>query len=179
MWRNHFAGLDLTFYSIYAIFLIMINLGQKLYLVRLEKGLTQHDLVLRSGVAQPNLSNIEKGRKDFTVSTLLRLCHALEVSPAGLFEGVPPAPRKGWMTRERVERLARAVWGDPCRLDSDEEAAVRLLRQVVPLTMRSHGQKRIVAAWSELRKKFTDGEIRILTERVRGEGSRRHEKKSD
>ena len=151
----------------------MINLGQKLYALRLEKGFTQSELVRHSGVAQSNLSNIEQGR-DFTVSTLLRLCYALEVPPARLFERAPARPRKKWMTRERVERIARAVWGDAVNLDEVERSAVQLLRNVVPLSEKRKNKKLIYSAWNELRRQFTLDEIRILTERVRGEGYRRH-----
>ena len=155
----------------------MINLGQKLYALRLEKGLTQSELVRHSGVPQPNLSNIEQGR-DFTVSTLLRLCYALEVPPARLFEKAPSLPRKKWMTRERVERLARAVWGDGVDLDNTERGTVQWLQNVIPLSKKRKNQKTIYSAWNQLRQKYSDSEIRILIERVRDEKMRRREKKS-
>ena len=157
----------------------MISLGQKLYAIRLEKGPTQQELVLRSGVSQSNLSNIENGRRDFTVSTLFKMCYALDVPPAHLFEMTPQAPITKFITRERIERLARAVWGDPCPLNNEEQETVGLLRHVVPVMKGRISQKKIYSAWSRLRTKFTAGEIRILTERVRGEGNRRHAKKSD
>ena len=151
----------------------MMNLGQTLHAIRLQKGMTQREIVTQSGIPQPNLSNIEKGR-DFTVSTLLRLCYALDVSPARLFERAPVLPRKKWMTRQRVEKLARAVWGDDVVLNGEEQNVVRLLRNVVPLSKKRISQKIIFSAWNELRRQCTAEEIRIMTERVRGEGYRRH-----
>lgn len=155
----------------------MISIGQKLQVLRLEKGITQAGLVERAGIPQSALSNIESGKRDFTISTLMRLCSALDVSPATLFERGPQTPDREWITRERIEKLARAVWGDEERLDSKEKKAVLLLKDVVPRGGRPKSQKKIYPAWNALRKLYTNGEIRILTERVLGEGHRRHAKK--
>ena len=157
----------------------MLNLGQKLYALRLEKGLTQRDLTLRSGVPQPNISNIEKGRRDLTVFTLLKLCSALEVRPADVFSEIPPTLKKDSMTRERLERLAKAVWGAAVVLNQNERRTVQLLQNVIPLSKKRKNQKMIYSSWNELRRKYSDVEIRILTERVHDEKMRRHEKKPD
>ena len=155
----------------------MVEIGEKLYAIRLEKGLTQQELVMRSGVPQPNLSNIEKGRQDITVSTLLRLCDALRVPPASIFSEARRDFDKMPMTRERVERFAKAVWGDAVRLNENEQRTVQLLQNVIPISRKRKSQKTIYSGWNELRKKHSDAEIRILIERVRDEEMRRHAKK--
>ncbi len=155
----------------------MMNLGQKLHAIRLEKGLTQRELVQRSGIPQPNLSNIEKGQKDFTVSTLFRLCDALDILPAMLFETRQVEDRPKWMSRQRVEKLARAVWGETLRLDENEKTVVQLLQDLIPLSKKRKNQKLIYSAWNQLRQKYSDSEIKILIERVRDEEMRRHAKK--
>jgi transcriptional regulator with XRE-family HTH domain len=156
----------------------MMTFGEKIQSIRLEKGLTQARLAERAGIGQGALSNIEKGRRDFTVSTLVRLCSALGVPVQKVFESGPRSPKRRWITRERVERLARAVWGSAEPLNRKERETARLLGDVVPLGKKAKNQKQILRAWNELRKRHTNGEIRILTERVRGEENRRHAKKS-
>ena len=152
----------------------MVTVGQKIQAIRLEKGITQAGLVRDTGIPQSALSDIERGKRDFTVSTLIRLCSALDVSPGKVFEAGPPIPDGQWITRERIERLARAVWGSREDLNLKEKQTTLLLRDVVPMGGRQKSQKKIYRAWNALRKRFTNGEIRILTERVLGEGRRRH-----
>ena len=47
--------------------------------------MTQMELVQKTGIPQPNVSNIERGKQDLTVSTLLKICSALEAHPGDLF----------------------------------------------------------------------------------------------
>jgi len=57
------------------------------------KGLTQQELADLSGVKQPVISRLEKGRtRDLTWTTASRLAAALGVEPSELF--AVPAPRK-------------------------------------------------------------------------------------
>ena len=159
--------------------LYMLAIGQRFQAVRLDKGMTQAALVERAGIPQSALSNIERGKHDLTVSTLIRLCSALEISPAELFAVNPKTSQRQWITRERIEKIARAVWGRKETLNLKEENTVLLLRDVVPMGGRPKSQKRIHLAWNRLRRVFDEAQIRILTERVRGEDQRRHAKKPD
>lgn len=47
---------------------------------RLAKGLTLNELSRRTGIAQPNLSRLERGRVDSRLSTLLTVAAALDLS---------------------------------------------------------------------------------------------------
>ncbi|MFJ6569934.1 helix-turn-helix domain-containing protein [Streptomyces sp. NPDC091292] len=54
------------------------DLGQAVYDRRTELGLSQAELALRAGMAQPKISNIEGGDGIPTIPLLLRLAQALD-----------------------------------------------------------------------------------------------------
>lgn len=56
-----------------------MNIPRRLRASREAAGLTQADIAEATGIAAPNLSAIESGRKDIRVSTLERLLDALEL----------------------------------------------------------------------------------------------------
>lgn len=60
---------------------IFKRIGQNIKRIRLEKGLTQVDLVgrIETQIDTTNISRIEKGRTNATVHTLYRISKALEV----------------------------------------------------------------------------------------------------
>lgn len=60
---------------------ILKIIGQNIKRIRLEKGLTQVDLVgkITSQIDTTNISRIEKGRTNATIHTLFRISQALEV----------------------------------------------------------------------------------------------------
>lgn len=142
-------------------------LGQKLYLLRIQKGMTQRGISLRTGIPQGNLSNIEKGKQDPTVSTLVRICRAIGVSPGELFREEPP-PRRFVLTRGFLETIARAVVGSPEKLGEEERKVVERLRDIIPgLRPKPLSSKKVYESWYELKQRFSREEIRTLTERIR------------
>ena len=60
---------------------ILRAVGQNVRRIRLEKGLTQVDLVgrIEARIDTTNISRIEKGRTNATIYTLFRISKALEV----------------------------------------------------------------------------------------------------
>ncbi len=56
-------------------------IGKNIKRIRLEKGLTQVDLVgkIDAQIDTTNISRIEKGRTNATINTLFRISQALEV----------------------------------------------------------------------------------------------------
>jgi transcriptional regulator with XRE-family HTH domain len=60
---------------------ILKIIGQNIKRIRLEKGLTQVDLVgkIEAQIDTTNISRIEKGRTNATIHTLYRISKALEV----------------------------------------------------------------------------------------------------
>jgi len=57
----------------------------KIKTIRNEKGLSQMELSLRSNLSQSFIANVESGKKQPSVSTLLKIADALEMSPQDFF----------------------------------------------------------------------------------------------
>ncbi len=147
----------------------MIEIGERILRRRLELGLSQLELSKRSGVPRPNISNIEKGKHDPTVSTVSRLAYALEVSLSELFQAAAPTKRLE-LTRERIERLAEAVVRpSPQKHLSDEErTVVELFKDLLGKGKgRWPGLRKGMRAEFELRNYFTRDEIKSITYRIR------------
>lgn len=147
-----------------------MEIGVKIYLGRRQKGLSQKELSARAGIPQPNLSNIEKGKQDVTVSTLQKIASALDMSMADFFREPAWLPTKvgKFFTRARLEKLAAAVvWGSE-RLSAEERSIVERLKQILPAKKRGTVQKRrVLDAWLSLKGELGDGVIRSLVARVR------------
>lgn len=110
----------------------MLSLGKTLYLWRQEKGLTQGQLSHRSGVSRPNLSAIENGGRDVTVQTLRCLAKSLDIKPGVLVDGIiPQAHLKKELSRESLDRIARALVGQSIPLDRQENYIVRFIRPLI------------------------------------------------
>ena len=67
-----------------------MSLGQRIKQARSQKGLTQADLAMLSGVKQQMVSKLETG-KSIATADIVKLAHALEVSPEWL-QGVAEDP---------------------------------------------------------------------------------------
>lgn len=115
----------------------MIPVGRAIRLWRFVKGKTQNQLARQSGIPRPNLSMIEQGARDVTVSTLRRLAAGLAIRPGVLADGLPPPAyaRRHW-SREALDRMARRLAGLPGALGADEKQAVELLCPLVSKKIR-------------------------------------------
>lgn len=145
----------------------MVTVGQRLYLERIRRGVSQRELSRRTGIAQPNLSNIENGKQDITVSTLLQICLALGVKPSSVLDseaGRRPATR---LTRARLEGIAAAVIGNLRPSAKEDREIAQLLRQNIVLrSNRRISAKAANIHWADLRQRLTDAEIEALRQRV-------------
>jgi DNA-binding XRE family transcriptional regulator len=63
----------------------LMNLGSRLKTLRTQKDLTQEGLALMIGLSRTSITNIERGKQDTTVTTLVRISCALECSLNDLF----------------------------------------------------------------------------------------------
>lgn len=61
-------------------------LGQQIKCIRHKYDLTQEGLAQKAGISLRQLQNIEYGKADFKVSTLLKICEALKIDPKYIFE---------------------------------------------------------------------------------------------
>ena len=147
------------------------TIGEKIYTSRLAWGLTQSELVERTGIPQPNLSNIEKGKQDITLTTFLKLADALEVSPAELLIPLTRIrDQKPGLTRWRVERLAKEAVHMNTKLNKDDRPIAEYLRTIVPMPgKKTPGKSEVYRAWFALKSIFTDTELKTCIERVRDE----------
>lgn len=145
----------------------MLTVGQKLYLERIRRGVSQTELSRRTGIAQPNLSNIEKGKQDITVSTLLQICLALGVKPSSVLDTTVRSRSKARFTRARLEKIAAAVVGN-LRLSSKKDRQIaHLVRDNMVLgRSRRISSKDANINWADLRQRLTDEEIEALRQRV-------------
>jgi transcriptional regulator with XRE-family HTH domain len=64
----------------------LIELGAHLRHVRKSLGISLDDIPTKCGVAKGNLSAIENGKKDFTMTTFLELARGLGKHPRKLLE---------------------------------------------------------------------------------------------
>ena len=145
----------------------MLNIGQRLYLIRLEKGMTQEELANRAEIPQSGISNIEKEKRDITVSTLLKLCLALEVEPSELFKRPERSVQPILFTRKEVEKIAQAVMGRGVSLSRNEKEIAGLVRQVMHQESKRYvPNRKIYRAWNKLRNVLKEDQISILTQRV-------------
>lgn len=150
----------------------MFSHGQKLYLLRIRKGLTQAQVSARSGIRQANLSNIEKGKHDPTVTTFLNLCAALDVSPQEAFEEDSPSEPPA-LGRASAERIAKGVLDPEFKITSEEREIADLLRNVIPgFRRRTPPVKKIHQDWYKLKKRLPGEAIRMLAERIQDEEAR-------
>ncbi len=144
----------------------MLIIGEKILQYRIRKGLTQAHLAAECGIPQPNLSNIEKGKKDLTVFTLVRIASALGVKPAELLdEGLGQRPRVE-LTRSKIEVLAGAIADPHSKVSAETRSLAELFREVLAEPHLHSSSKKINTAWIELKKRFTSQEIAGIRQRV-------------
>lgn len=62
--------------------------GDNVRRLRLERGLTQEQFAASSGFTQQYISDLERGRRNPTVVSLLELAQALDVTPIDLITAV-------------------------------------------------------------------------------------------
>ncbi len=110
----------------------MLSLGHTIYLWRLKRKFTQFELSIRTKISRPNLSVIEEGNRDLTVSTLKRIAQALNVNPGILIDGVAPEhQRKRTFSRESLDQIARWVVTQKGKLSPEEIRIGELTRSLL------------------------------------------------
>jgi transcriptional regulator with XRE-family HTH domain len=99
-----------------------LRLGMKLRKLRISRGHTQSALALKIGVTFQQLQKYETGANRVSVSALIRICVALDVSPANLIAelvakeqgeaDLEPAPLKSY----RASHALAAIRSDTLRI---------------------------------------------------------------
>lgn len=70
---------------------ILERFGEDLAARRRELGLSQEALALRAGLHRTYIGSVERAERNPTLTTLVRLAHALDCGPADLLSGVAEA----------------------------------------------------------------------------------------
>jgi transcriptional regulator with XRE-family HTH domain len=66
--------------------LLQIKVGKRIQQIRIEKNISQQDLAARCNFEKSNMSRLEAGRANATLSTLEIVSKALEVDVVELFK---------------------------------------------------------------------------------------------
>lgn len=64
---------------------LLIAFGKKVSEARNKKGISQEELAFEAGFDRTYISLIERGKRNPSLKTILRLCEVLKVQPSSLF----------------------------------------------------------------------------------------------
>jgi transcriptional regulator with XRE-family HTH domain len=64
----------------------LLEIGSHLKTLRVKAGLSQDELAARCDLTKSNISNIENGKKDYFISTLLEYAKGLGIHPKILLD---------------------------------------------------------------------------------------------
>ena len=157
---------------------MLVPFSQTVLLWRLQRGMTQEALAQRARVSRPNLSAIERGKREVSLGTLRALAVGLDVRPGVLADGVPPSVLEAGaarLSREALERVADAVLcGTPLR-DRHERVLADALRKVVRQRLLAgrqqrgrvrRGKRAAAAAWLWLESTYPATVVQSLLQRI-------------
>ena len=97
------------------------NLGMRIAALRKERGLSQEEFADAAGKMINTISNLERGRTDPKITTLLALANTLNVSVQDLLEPCPTQPKPCLKLLRRIIRMLEV---------QDERALKLILRQI-------------------------------------------------
>lgn len=60
--------------------------GQRIAMLRKDKGWTQEQLALRSGMARSYLGGVERGQRNIALENIVKLARTLEIKPSRLMD---------------------------------------------------------------------------------------------
>ena len=63
---------------------LLIDTGNLIKRSRIEKGWSQKELSEKTGIVQPNISNIEKGKMNISINLLVKIFKVLEIKEVKL-----------------------------------------------------------------------------------------------
>lgn len=90
----------------------MVGFAENVYLWRIFRDLSQQELAERSGIPRPNISAIESGKREVSLTTLRLLASSLGTTPGTLVNGIAPIHFKGdTLSRESMEKIVQASLG--------------------------------------------------------------------
>lgn len=149
-----------------------MQIGTAIQRQRLKKGLTQLQLAHSCGIAQANLSNIEKGRRDLNLVTLRRIGFALDVPAWDLLRCAEEEAQRIPLTRKNLEGLAGAILDQTKPRPSAVSAElVKALRGLFSLE-RKLSDKALERCRVEALRVFNQKDLESIRARVNDERAR-------
>lgn len=147
----------------------MLPFSETLLLWRLERSLSQEALAQRAEISRPNLSAIERGKREVSLTTLRSLALALGVRPGVLVDGIGPGSQQSRLfPRQALERIADAVWKGTSLPSDEEKRLADLLRPLLhPRKNLSRGKRFRERTWLQLKSTCPPELIQVLIEKVR------------
>ena len=100
------------------------TIGERLARLRKERGMTQQELAERLAVAQPNVSDYERGILRLHGELIVQIAQILQVSTDELLGLTPSNPSRGTPTTRRFQRRLQELDQLPVR---DQQAVLRTL----------------------------------------------------
>lgn len=153
----------------------MLPIGRAVYLWRNERELTQEQLARATGISRPNLSDLERGKRELSLKSLRLLASALQVTPGTLVDGIPPLAVRGPLrfSRKNLDRIADAVFGEK-KVTGQEARVADLLRilsrsrisAATKTAARPIGKRRVNVAWAQFKSGLSKETAQALLQRI-------------
>ncbi len=160
----------------YYIIYMQHSLGSNVYLYRRALGWTQQELARKAGIPRPNLSAIEKGKRDATVSTVHKIARTLGVKAGDLVDGRPPRLPENVESRDVLEAIADVlITGDQKKLSKIQRTIASLLGGLVHERISAAGfhdrfprrdAKKMERDWSLLKNILPQTALNSLLQRL-------------
>ena len=84
----------------------LIDIGNKLYAIRKQKGLTQAQVAEAAGLSDRTYADIERGSVNMRIESVLKICEALGITPNDIFVEDQEAEEMNASILERLDHLA-------------------------------------------------------------------------
>lgn len=132
----------------------MVVFGQNLYLWRTFRGLSQEDLAKKARLPRPNLSALENGKREPTLSTLRAIAINLGIKPGILVDGLTPLDLKlKPLSRKSLEKIVQISLG---RINSPFGSKERTIATMLSKIIRNriNAKKKNYKAALKTRKEY-------------------------
>lgn len=148
----------------------MLPIGRTVYLWRTERRLTQDQLARSSGISRPNLSDLERGKRELSLKTLRLLASALQVSPGTLVDGITPLAVQGSLnfSRQELDHIADAAFGDK-KLSGRQGEVAKLIKIFASNRIQKEppsGKRKVNAAWLLFKSSLARETVQALIQRI-------------
>ncbi|KGR75843.1 helix-turn-helix domain-containing protein [Ureibacillus sinduriensis] len=80
-------------------------IGERIRNFRKERGLSQEELAFRASLHSTYIGQLERGEKNATIESFVKICTALDISLAELFEDNPDRPKVFSFELEKIISL--------------------------------------------------------------------------